>query len=570
MFEEFLKLESECNVKNALRLILPNQEKTIEIKYLKMASKGDLILGTRQGWFCVVNMSITKWSDLGSRSFEIHAIPIKALAEKRFYLVKAKRIIIHKEVFDEIRTPLTQAFFKVAGTTLKFGITRQVVYRKEVRETHDLENGKVSTEIISEEKEKDWIIPIYETGDKSEFIFDPTKGILYDYNKVITFPAIPEKRLRELSKIFTIAFLEKQRFQNRTFYHYKVFYDGKKLEIISNSPIPSLHFRITARRFAIAKRDRNALETHKTKMSPVEFMNVLYRFRDLDCNVPLKDISEFERFLEIFYVRTPKRKFASAELYFKIFDFIRNNIEKEATLYLVFRGKKSMNANYGCIKFDGERYSALPTRAVGISTIAIRGKFEQEYKKAFGIEELLRYQFADTETKLKILREHIEECRTCYINAGKKLEEIHPERSSLDDIVSLVANENNLIKILVENMNRPKTPLYVSNRSVYPIVVLGLIKSGKPYDYTAERLQDLLKLIRIAVKYEIKRRGYSSKLGVLFSGTPSTILERLMSLTTKMPRLAPLIIEFLEKDEIKEVRTETKLDRLEILMEGEE
>ncbi|MEM2787808.1 MAG: hypothetical protein QXJ58_06025, partial [Archaeoglobaceae archaeon] len=194
MFEEFLKLESECNVKNALRLILPGGERVIEVRYIKMASKGDLILGTRQGWFCVVNMNYMKWIDLkfhpASRPFEIHAIPVKANAEKRFYLVKATKVIVQKDSFDRIQIPLTQAFFKVAGTTLKFGITREIVYRKEVREIHNPENGNISTEIISEEKEKDWIIPIYETGDKSEFIFDPTKGILYDYNKVITFPAI--------------------------------------------------------------------------------------------------------------------------------------------------------------------------------------------------------------------------------------------------------------------------------------------------------------------------------------------------------------------------------------------
>lgn len=568
--KEFLDLKNDSNSNRTLKIkINEKEERTIKIGYIKMASKGDLILGTPQGWFCVVNMRYEDFKEVDySVKAEIVAEPIKANPNK-FFLVKALRAEIQKWEYVTEKIPVQQITAKVAGTTVNYGKFETRNISRLVREHYDFVNKTTSREILENRVDDTYVGFSCTTSDGSNFLFDPVAGYLVNYQAVTRFPSIPKKVLLNLSKIFTIAYPEKV---NDGLVFYRIFYDGKEFEFVSQRKVSSLEFRITARRFAVSKRDRNAFEVHKVNLEPAEFIRILHRLKDFDVNsVKVKEISEFERFLEIFYVRTPKRKFDSAKLYFDILEFIQKNIERDATLYLVFRGEKkfeTINSNFECIKFDGERYTALAIKPIAVSAIAVRGKFEEEYKKAYGIDELLRYQFADTETKLQILRKHIDECRSIYISMGRKLEEIKPDDLHLLEDIASKLPENNLIRILAENMKREKTTEFLGDKYslIYPKIVLGLIKSGKPYDYTEDRLGKLLELVRIAVKYEIKSRGYSSRLGVIFSGTPETILEKLISMTTKMPRFASLIAGFIElkKEEIGKI-PEISTDRVELL-----
>ena len=125
-------------------------------------------------------------------------------------------------------------------------------------------------------------------------------------------------------------------------------------------------------------------------------------------------------------------------------------------------------------------------------------------------------------------------------------------------------NGDNLALILYKARDLERAP-----DNVTLLKIAGLIKSGKDYDYTVDRLKDVLESLRIAVKYEIKSRGYSPKLGVVFSGTAYNIAKAVFETVKKVEeaRLKTLLAEILLTDD-KETKVDVSIavGRVEALM----
>jgi hypothetical protein len=119
---------------------------------------------------------------------------------------------------------------------------------------------------------------------------------------------------------------------------------------------------------------------------------------------------------------------------------------------------------------------------------------------------------------------------------------MHPEKEIIPifgEIIASTDKTSNIAVLILKQTNRKvKVPSEVL------LKLAGLIKTGRPEDFTKERLADILKYARIAVKYEIKRHGYSSKTGVIFAGSPEEIVRKVLEVIRRMPeRLAKLVID---------------------------
>jgi len=85
-------------------------------------------------------------------------------------------------------------------------------------------------------------------------------------------------------------------------------------------------------------------------------------------------------------------------------------------------------------------------------------------------------------------------------------------------------------------------------------IVAGLVRSGRPEDYTEKRLSRLLRVLRVATLYIMKERGYSPMLGVVFSGSPEDILMKILEFIRRLKgrRLALMMKLRKEKKEVTE------------------
>jgi len=265
----------------------------------------------------------------------------------------------------------------------------------------------------------------------------------------------------------------------------------------------------------------------------------------------VRDLNLTDKFLEIFFMRTPKRKLKAVEQYLNLYEKLRRMLKDEPVLYISFPKKYgSMSSNYACIRIQGKNISVLGVSQVPITSIAIKGRFEEAYKEVHGLRKLLSYQFAPKEEKLKMLKQDVEILREeIEKKFGKPVSELHPEY----EIMRYLLNKaeyydeygDNLVLILYRARKLERAP-----SNVTLLKLAGLIKSGKDYDYTVDRLGDVLEALRIAVKYEIKSRGYSTKLGVIFSGTPRSIARDVLETVRKIQesRVRALLLEILTED----------------------
>ena len=146
-----------------------------------------------------------------------------------------------------------------------------------------------------------------------------------------------------------------------------------------------------------------------------------------------------------------------------------------------------------------------------------------------------------------MLKEDVEALRKEIEEKLGNVAELHPERDIMKYLFGRAENYegDNLVLILYKARNLERAP-----ENVTLLKLAGLIKSGKDYDYTLEKLKDVLEALRIAVKYEIKRRGYSTKLGVVFSGTAQNIAKAVLETVQKIQesRARALLVEILTED----------------------
>jgi hypothetical protein len=566
-------------------------EEELGIQYIKMASKGDTIFGTRLGWFIATNLLYETYLTLSSHELlslyaaRVYAFPLKYNLQRNFCLVKVLKVEVEKTVVED-EEKLVRGFEipykdfiirrgEVEGT--KYLVRKLVqligdtVTEKDLEKsfwTHTFERG---TEAIwSNDKEVRYDIRI----------FDPILGLWFEQygpERLRLFKGIPKKDMLRISKAFVIAYpmIEykyapaDRQFDARHYALYKIFYDGSEYEIpfFGNRP-NALTFRITARRFALSKHYRNAFGVNIVNAYPWEFVQALHYLKDFDYeSIEVKDLSPYERFIEMFFVRTPARKLEHVKNFMKAADTVKKLVpDSDVTLYVTFVLSKKARIAQKEKSYSGFRYkpgeglqvlqSAPPTK---VTAIAIKGDFEKDYIKFSGLGKLMEYQFGPTEKKLEILRKDIEELREMVkAKAGKDLLEMHPEKEIIPifgEIIASTDKTNNIAVLILKQTNRKvKVPSEVL------LKLAGLIKTGRPEDFTKDRLADILKYARIAVKYEIKRHGYSSKTGVIFAGSPEEIVRKVLEVIRGMPeRLAKLVtdIETIER-EVKEIHVPIK------------
>lgn len=585
------------------RLILifeDGSEEQLEIEYTKMASKGDTIFGTRLGWFIATNLLYETYLTLSSHEFlslhatKVYAFPLKYNPQRNFCLVKVLKVEIEKTVVQDEEKLVRGFEIPYRDFIIRHGEVEGTKYL--VRKLVQFIGGTVTEKDL----EKSFWTHTFERGTEAIWanegrevrydirIFDPVLGIWFEQygpDRLKIFKGVPKKDMLRISKAFVIAYpmIEykyapaDRQFDVRQYALYKVFYDGKEYEIpfFGNRP-HALTFRITTRRFALSKHYRNAFGVNLVNAHPWEFVQALHYLKDFDYEgIKAKDLSPYERFVEMFFVRTPERKLEHVKNFIKAADMVKKLVpDSDVTLYVTFVLSKKARIAQKEKSYSGFRYkpgeglqvlqSAPPTK---VTAIAIKGDFEKDYIKFSGLGKLMEYQFGPTEKKLEILKKDIEELREMVkAKAGKDLLEMHPEKEIIPIFGEIIAStdktSNIAVLILKQTSRKVKVPSEVL------LKLAGLIKTGRPEDFTKERLADILRYARIAVKYEIKRRGYSSKTGVIFAGSPEEIVRKVLEVVKGMPeRLAKLMtdIETVER-EAKEIYVPVKVSsRIEAL-----
>jgi len=584
------------NGKSQEKLILvfeDGSEELLDIQYTKMASKGDTIFGTRLGWFIATNLLYEKYLALSSHEFlslyatKVYALPLKYNPQRSFCLVKVLKVEVEKTA-TESEEKLVRGFeIPVKDFIIRHGEVEGTKYL--VRKLVQL----IGDTVTEKDLEKSFWTRTFEKGTEAIWanedreirydirIFDPILGVWFEQygpDRLKLFKGVSKKDMLRISKAFVIAYpmIEykyapaDRQFDVRQYTLYKVFYDGKEYEIpfFGNRP-HALTFRITTRRFALSKHYRNAFGVNIVGADPWEFVQALHYLKDFDYEgIKVKDLLPYERFVEMFFVRTPERKLEHVRNFMKAADIVKKLVpDSDVTLYVTFVLSKKAKIAEKEKSYSGFRYkpgeglqvlqSAPPVR---VTAIAIKGDFERDYIRFSGLGKLMEYQFGSTEKKLEILKKDIEELREMVkAKAGKDLLEMHPEKEIIPifkEIISSTDKTSNIaVLILKQTSRKVKVPSEVL------LKLAGLIKTGRSEDFTKERLADVLKYARIAVKYEIKRHGYSSKTGVIFAGSPEEIVRKVLEVIKGMPeRLAKLVtdIETVER-EVKEVYVPVKV-----------
>jgi len=559
----------------------------VPILYVKMASKGDTIFGTPIGWvitdipFKVVQENLLEPNGFNYiKSMKLEVTPLVYNHDRKYILARAIKLegeVEQKEVVREV----------VEG--FEFPYRDMLIAKGTLRDTELLIKYRVifsNGELIKYEIGREWLRTAEREDIKLSWkndsevrtgvqIFDPVLGVRFKgglFGKELKFfKGITRADLRRISKAFVVAYPEVRyayKKKKSSEYHlitiYRVFYDGKEYEIPVYEFTPAqLEFRITTRRFALSKHYRNTFGVNIVNASPEEFIKALHYLKDIDYEgIKVRDLSEYERFAEMFFVRTPERKFAHIQEFMKAADLVKKLIpESDVTLYVTFilsKKNKNKNITYPAFRYKpGEGIRVVQTPPpVRVTSIAVRGKFEKEYVEHSGIRKLMQYQFAPVQKKLEILRNDIEALREIVrTKAGKELSELHPEREIVPLLRQIATNGDNTANIALLIAKQASLARKVPVPGETLLKLAGLLKSGKKEDYTKERLEDVLRFARIAVKYEIKSHSYSSKLGVLFCGSPNEIVQNVLKLIKKIPeRVARFyaMVEEVEK-EIEEI-----------------
>ena len=596
---------------NGLGVVYIGDEKFI-VRYLKPASKGDTIFGTYNQWLIAVNLpwEITNEhlanpeinNEISSLGYAVYAEKIKEVPERHYTLIRVTKIEkTYRRTREEIKhkEPETYEFY---GIRVKTGATTVTKIKEVVKEVWTPETGFREVEV----KEIDrWSYTdertTYEIVEENEItkliqkskefhLTDIINGFrLSEYygTKFKKFDGIDEQTLLDLSKYYVIAYPFLTCRFNDTYYHIiHVYYNGKKLEIplntLDSEVPPPLDFRISLRRLALTRHYKSLLPYGDYFSEPekfVEFAREAYeKVRKIEEKTRIarniKELTPTDRFLEIFFLRTPKRKFKAIEQHLKLYEKLGEMLRDEPVLYISFPNKYgSRSSNYACFRIQGDSITVAGIAQVPITAITIKGRFEEAYKDVHGLRKLLSYQFAPKERKIQMLRQDIELLRMeIEEKFGKPVSELHPEY----DLMRYLMNraefrydeyEDNLVLILYRARKLERAP-----NNVTLLKLAGLIKSGKDYDYTVERLKDVLEALRIAVKYEIKSRGYSTKLGVVFGGTAQNIARAVLETVQKIQesRARALLVEILTEDaeEVAKENIEPKVSaRLKALMQ---
>jgi len=389
-----------------------------------------------------------------------------------------------------------------------------------------------------------------------------------------------EEELLECSRFYTIfvprAILETWgRGGRRALYYIDLYRRGRRVELT----IPCLPgrwcvgrdylFRIARSRLSLSTYAKRLLPSFPwRKVDPLLSLASLARVAEewasdvLDKALPAvrqlprsepRRLDPLEELLDTYYLSTPKRKLQNVvEPWLRVFDAVKG-LAPRASLYIVFRGKRYPPRLPG-IRVDADG-SVHPLFLPPLRTSAIvlkGGEFERAYVSAY-VARLLEYQLAPVQWKLRMLYRDALEARAELERRGFPPSSSFGEYLRALKALALSAPGDNVLLLFLakaEGMKRLSMESQVGVDDAAKLVA-GFVKTGTEADAARLAEYGVLKLLRIAVKHEMKRRCYSPKLGVVFSGTPRQarlrILEALRGLRGRLLALAEVPEEVLEE-----------------------
>ncbi len=366
-----------------------------------------------------------------------------------------------------------------------------------------------------------------------------------------------------------------------------IYYKGRKFPTVLSWVPENMLFRCLRMRYSISSYARRVLP----RGVPRFFVSI--RFFDLESAEKLREwtrmlreeilpkvrslhsepkkLEPLEAFLEVFYVNTPKRKVENVvKPWLELFEKVKD-LAPKATLYITFYGQKIYRRrlpNYVGFKIEKDgTISLMNSRYVPVSGITMKGgEFERLYREAY-VKKLFEYQVAPTSEKLEILWQDIEELRgmleehgvepatAYYEEVREKLRELAKDYEG-DNIVLLFFKHHGKLEIY-----KPKN-VDIENAEK---LLVGLVKSGRKEELQKLVEFNVLRVLRTVVKYEMKKRGYSIRKGVMFLGDPATVRRRILEVVRGIRgRLLALMEEFGEVE--VEVPVAESLARVEALL----
>lgn len=412
------------------------------------------------------------------------------------------------------------------------------------------------------------------------------------------FEAIDEQTLLELSKYYIITIpvmrindtLREAKFAslpetNRTMHVVNIYYDGRKMQVVlkaSELPEP-LKLGIRRRRFALSKYAMLKLpygERFESLFSFNEFAELVRAIKqEVDkLKVRVKEVDRRKQFEEIFFIKSPKRKLKLIDDYLIFYERFRDYADK-AVLFMVFYGQegewKRFFPNYKAFRIEDGRITVETKPPVGITTLCLKGgKFEEAYKDVFNLKRILRFhyseRYADRAERFELLKEHVDEVRKAVEPMVKEDAKFEDYVRAIHKIAESVEHPDNVILCLCKYFKEARkdewTKDWEEEVSSAIRILAGFVKSGKDYDYTHEKLDDVFRILRVALLWTMKVRGYSPVNGVMLSGTPEQIAEGVARFVRGLKGRELALARELESS-LEEIKAEIGLERVKILAE---
>jgi len=402
-----------------------------------------------------------------------------------------------------------------------------------------------------------------------------------EWIEVYRFPRIREEDLLDISRFYVITIprlivsdtirrdlsLTKNLAEvRRGLVFIDVYYNGRKITVILKGvdeiPAP-LRFGIRRRRLALSKYARLKLPyggwfSYMYKKDIEEFNRLIGEIKEILKNYRFKvrDLTKREMMEEIFYIKTPKRKMRGFRDYEEILEIVKDWCDK-ASLYIVYHGQERKARSgrdlphYRCFRITPEgSITVLSQSPIAFSGIVAKGgEFERRYRDVYNLDNLIFYKYASPEEKVEMIRADVEGVRIVLRERGMNLRDARFKEveNAIRELVNAEEYPKNIIlsflKYVYSTDRKGWTRDWISAVESAKNQLIGLVKTGRNEDFTIEKLRDVLRVMRVGILWEMKRRGYSPKHGVIFTGTPREIMTQMLRFVKRVEgRMAALLV----------------------------
>jgi len=369
----------------------------------------------------------------------------------------------------------------------------------------------------------------------------------------------------------------------RALYVVDVYYNGEKKTIklkgLHDIP-PALSLTVRRRRHGISQYARKRAGLPYGAVYPIDLLATYTMSKQFEefsklClqlyalvkrkSLQVREVTPLEMMEDIFFIRTPKRKLANIDPYMKIYNEVKSYAEK-ATLYMIFHGHKKPYGGkelplYKAFRISGSRITVDNSPPVPTTSIVLKGgEFEKRYREVYNLDNIILFHYARREEKLAIIEKEVEELRSIVYRLKGNPRDL--KFSELKELLKEIALSEEYPKNILlafiryainENAKEEWTKDWEVEVESALDLIAGLVRTGRSEDYTEERLSRLLRVLRVAMLYTMKERGYSPMLGVIFTGSPEDIMEKILEFVKRLEGRILALRLALREEEKKEV-----------------